>query len=277
MSGGDGPAEARRRPLAGRRVVVTRAAAQAGRLLEALAAAGAEAIALPAIAIVPPADAGPLERAARETAADGYDGHIFTSQNAVAAFFAVSEHVGLRLTRPSGWVCAIGPATARALAKRGWAPEIVPQEFVAESLVAALADRELAGRRILLPRAAGAREVIPRALAARGARVEAVEAYRTVAPAGAEERARALFPAEAGRPRPEAVLFSSSSTARHLAEMLGAEYRQRLRGVLLAAIGPVTAATLRELGLAVGLTAQEFTAEGLAAALAAFYSAAQRK
>lgn len=276
MSPGDGPGGAGR-PLAGRQVVVTRAAAQAGPLLAALRAAGAEPIALPAIAIAPPGDAEPLERAARTAAAGGYDGYIFTSQNAVAAFFAAGERWGLSRAGPRGWVCAIGPATARALGERGWAPDLVPPEFVAESLVAALADRELAGQRILLPRAAGAREVVPRALAARGARVEAVAAYRTVAPAGEAERARELFPADARQARPEAVLFTSSSTARHLAEMLGAEFRERLRGVLLAAIGPVTAATLRELGLSVGLTAEEFTAAGLAAALAAFYGAARQR
>lgn len=262
-----------RPPLAGRRVVVTRAAAQAGDLLAMLEAAGAEAIALPAISIVPPEDPEPLKRAARAAAAEGYDGYIFTSQNAVVAFFDAAEKLGLRLAQPHGWICAIGPATAAALRARGWAPGIVPAEFVAESLVAALADRALRGQRILLPRAMAARNVIPQALGERGARVEAVAAYRTVVPEGAAEQARELFPAAPGASRPGAVLFTSSSTARHLAEMLGADYRRRLRGVLLAAIGPVTAATLTELGLAAGVTAREFTASGLCAALAAHFAA----
>ncbi|MGH9490081.1 MAG: uroporphyrinogen-III synthase [Terriglobales bacterium] len=259
-------------PLAGRRVVVTRTPEQSGELAKALAAAGAEVLPLPTIAIEPPADRAPLEEAVREAAADRYDGYIFTSQNGVGAFFAAAETLGRKLPKPAGWVCAIGPATARALAERGWEADIVPGAFVAESVAAALEGRVVAERRILLPLAAAARRVIPEALAARGARVEVVEAYRTVAPAGAEARARELFPAEAGRKRPDAVLLTSSSTARHLAAMLGDEYRQRLRGVLLAAIGPVTAATLAALGLTAGLVAEEFTARGLVTALARHYS-----
>ncbi|MGH9534174.1 MAG: uroporphyrinogen-III synthase [Terriglobales bacterium] len=259
-------------PLLGRRVVVTRAAAQARELTAQLEAAGAEVLALPVISIAPPADAAPLRRAVRRASQAGYDGYIFTSQNGVDAFFAAAAEAGLRLAGPHGWVGAIGSATARRLRENGWAADIVPPEFVAESVVAALAGRELAGQRILLPRAAAARDVIPQALTARGARVEVVAAYQTVAPAGAAERAQALFPPPPA-PHPDAVLLTSSSTARNLAALLGGDYRQRLAGVLMAAIGPVTAATLRELGLQPGVVAGEFTAAGLAATLVAHYRA----
>lgn len=271
-------------PLRGRRIVVTRAAEQAPDLLAHLQSAGATAISLPTIAFAPPVDPGPLLGAIRGAAAGSYHGYIFTSQNGVDAFFTAAAEQGIALPAPASvpsvhaaastpWICAIGPATARRLAARGWPPTILPAEFVAESVVAALSARPLRGQRILLPRAAVARDVLPQALAARGARVDVVAAYRTVFPAGAESRARELFPPPPAAGRPDAVLFTSSSTARHLAALLGDDYRRRLSGVLLAAIGPVTAATLEELGLTAGLVAPEFTAAALAAALIAHYAA----
>lgn len=268
-------------PLRGRRIVVTRAAEQAPDLLAHLQSAGATAISLPTIAFAPPVDPGPLLEAIRGAAAGAYDGYIFTSQNGVDAFFTAAAEQGIALPIPAAptsaatapWICAIGPATARRLAARGWPPTILPAEFVAESVVAALSARPLRGQRILLPRAAVARDVLPQALAARGAQVDVVAAYRTVFPAGAESRARELFPPPPAAGRPDAVLFTSSSTARHLAALLGDDYRRRLSGVLLAAIGPVTAATLQDLGLAAGLVAPEFTAAALAAALMTHYAA----
>ena len=268
-------------PLRGRRIVVTRAAAQARELLAQLQSAGATAISLPTIAFAPPADREPLLQATRHAAACDYDGYIFTSQNGVDAFFAAAAEQGIALPVPTSvrasasnpWICAIGPATARRLAAHGWPPTILPAEFVAESVIAALSSQSLRGRRILLPRAAAARDVIPAALVSRGAQVDVVAAYRTISPAGAESRARELFPPPPAAVRPDAILFTSSSTARHLAALLGGDYRRRLSGVLLAAIGPVTAAALKELGLSVGLVAPEFTAAGLSAALIAHYAA----
>jgi uroporphyrinogen-III synthase len=268
-------------PLRGRRIVVTRAAEQAPDLLAHLQSAGATAISLPTIAFAPPVDPGPLLEALRGAAAGSYDGYIFTSQNGVDAFFSAAAEQKIALPIPAAptsaatapWICAIGPATARRLAARGWPPTILPAEFVAESVVAALSARPLRGQRILLARAAVARDVIPEALVSRGAQVDVVAAYRTVFPAGAESRARELFPPPPAAGRPDAVLFTSSSTARHLAALLGDDYRRRLSGVLLAAIGPVTAATLQDLGLAAGLVAPEFTAAALAAALIAHYAA----
>ncbi len=268
-------------PLRGRRIVVTRAADQARELLAQLQSAGATAISLPTIAFAPPANPEPLLQAIRGAAAGSYDGYIFTSQNGVDAFFTAAAEHGIALPAPASvhaaastpWICAIGPATARRLAARGWPPTIVPAEFVAESVVAALSARPLRGQRILLPRAAAARDVIPEALVSRGAQVDVVAAYRTISPAGAESRARELFPPPPAAGRPDAVLFTSSSTARHLTALLGDDYRRRLSGVLLAAIGPVTAAALEELGLTAGLVAPEFTAAALAAALIAHYAA----
>lgn len=254
------------KPFAGRRIVVTRAREQASAVLSALRAAGAEAISLPTIAFAPPADWAPLDAALARLAE--YDGLIFTSANGVRAFFGRGQALGLAPARPArGWLCAIGPATAAALGEQGWRADIIPADYVAEGVAAALAGRELRGRRILLPRAAAARDALPRALAAAGAEVEVVAAYRTELPARARAHARRLFPAAPG-PRPDTVLFTSSSTAENLARLLGEDYRERLAGVLLASIGPVTSATLRRLGLEAGIEAREFTADGLLAALA---------
>ena len=254
------------KPFAGRRIVVTRAREQASGVLSALRAAGAEAISLPTIAFAPPAEWAPLDAALARLAE--YDGLIFTSANGVRAFFRRGQALGLAPARPArAWLCAIGPATAAALAEQGWRADIIPADYVAEGVAAALAGRELRGRRILLPRAAAARDALTRALAAAGAEVDVVAAYRTELPARARAQARRLFPAGPG-PRPDTVLFTSSSTAENLARLLGEDYRERLAGVLLASIGPVTSATLRRLGLEAGIEAREFTTDGLLAALA---------
>lgn len=253
-------------PLAGKRIVVTRSARQSSTLADLLRAAGAEPILLPTIEIVAPEQWAPLDLAIQSVGQ--YDGVIFTSVNGVEFFFGRAADLAITPERkPGAWVCAIGPSTARELETRGWAPDVVPEKYVAESLVEALSKQRIAGQRILVPRAAVARDVIPVELAARGALVMLVEAYQTVRPEQSEQMAAELFPFPANGRHPDAVLFTSSSTARNFAELLGDDYRQRLEGVLLAAIGPVTSATLRELGLEVGVEASEYTIPGLVAAL----------
>ena len=128
------------------------------------------------------------------------------------------------------------------------------------------------GKKILFPRAAAGRELIPDELTRRGAAVTLVEAYRKIAPEESRGPARELFPAE-GAPQAEAVVFSSSSTARHLAELLGPDYRRRLQGVVLAAIGPVTRRTLEGLGLPVAVEAAEASSAEMARALAEYWHA----
>lgn len=257
-------------PLQGRRVVVTRSARQSSVLSELLREAGAEPILLPTIEIVPPSDWAPLDLALQSAAQ--YDGIIFTSVNGVEFFFRRAAERGIIPQRRSGaWVCAIGPATARELEQHGWKPDVIPSEYVAESLIEALSRQRIAGQRILVPRAAVARDVIPVELAARGATVMLVEAYRTLRPAHAKELAAHLFPVAGDEARPDAVLFTSSSTARNFAGLLGDDYLQRLEGILLAAIGPVTAATLRDLGLTVTVEAREYTIPGLVAALTEYW------
>lgn len=259
-----------RDPLTGKRIVVTRSARQSSALSDHLRKAGAEPILLPTIAIVPPEQWAPLDLAIQSVAQ--YNGIIFTSVNGVEFFFGRAAELGLTpQRRPDAWICAIGPATARELERHGWTPDVVPERYVAESLVEALSRRHIAGQRILVPRAAVARDVIPVELAARGAFVMLVEAYQTVRPAESQRIATELFPRAPGISHPDAVLFTSSSTARNFAELLGDDYRERLRNVQLAAIGPVTSATLRDLGLTVAIEAREYTIPGLVEALREYW------
>ncbi len=254
------------RPLFGRRIVVTRARAQAAGLADALEAHGAEVILFPTIALAPPDDAAPLARAV--AAAAGYDWMFFTSVNGVRAFFTAFAAAGRDIrTLHRVRLGAIGPETAAELERRLLRPELVPEEFRAEGLVQALDGHPLAGACVLLPRAAGARAVLPDALRARGATVDEVIAYRAVEPAGAdvEGLAAALAAGDV-----DAITFTSSSTVRHFVSMLGpariAKLAQRAKP-LVACIGPVTADTAAELGLRVGVVPPSYTTLALADAL----------
>jgi uroporphyrinogen III methyltransferase/synthase len=259
-----------RKPLFGWRVLVTRPRGQEHGLSRALRDAGAEPIAIPTIRIAPPEDPGPLRRAAHQ--AGDYDAVVFTSANGVGAFFGALAETGgdaRRLGRAR--VAAIGPATAEALADRGVRADVVPAEFRGEAAAAAiladLGDRAR-GARVLLPRALVAREVLPEVLRGAGARVDVVPAYRTLGPDAADaERLRSLLAAR----EVDAVTLTSSSTAERLCEALGGPgpAAAALDGVTLASIGPITTATAERLGLRVAVSAAEYTAPGLLAALEA--------
>lgn len=248
------------RPLSGKRVVVTRARAQAADFIAWLETQGAEAIAFPTIRIVAPADPKPLAAAA--TRAGDYDWIVFTSVNGVEHFWAALSEAGLGTRALAGVrLAAIGPATADALAAHGVLADVVPQEYVAEAVVAAVtAAADVRGARILLPRAAEARDVLPDELRAAGGSVDDVEAYRTVAESGdaAAEMERRLRAGEI-----DVVTFTASSTVRGFVDSVGTE----IAGAIVACIGPITAGTARELGLDVAVVAEEHTIPGLEAAL----------
>ncbi|MDP2997442.1 MAG: uroporphyrinogen-III synthase [Bryobacterales bacterium] len=244
-------------PLAGRRMVITRAEGQGGEFAAKLRALGAEVIEFPTISIRPAADFAPLDAAIARLGE--YDWLIFTSANGVR-FFAERLNAPPRELRVK--VCAIGPATRRAVEELGLKVDIVPREYVAESLVEAFAGEDLSGKRVLLPRAAVARDVAPEALRARGALVDVVEAYRTVIPEDAAERAREIF----GVRKPDWITFTSSSTVKNFLEAAG---REALTGVRVASIGRVTSHTLREHGVAVDVEARVYTTDGLIEAIIA--------
>jgi uroporphyrinogen III methyltransferase/synthase len=158
-------------------------------------------------------------------------------------------------------VCAIGPATRAAVEAQGRAVDLVPDEYVAESLVEAFSAYDLAGKRILLPRAAVARDLVPAELARRGARVDVVEAYRTAVPADLARRTREIF---FGERKPDWITFTSSSTVMNFVQAAGGA---ALEDVQVASIGPVTSATSRQAGLTVAVEASPYTVDGLVDAI----------
>ena len=246
-----------RRPLFGKRVLVTRARAQASKLTEGLEALGASCLEVPAIRIAEPSDGGAALRAAIAHIAD-YDWLIFTSANGVEHFFRALDAAGKdarALARAK--VAAIGPATAAALAACGIRADCVPGEYRAEAVVEALKGDVRSGTRVLLARAEEAREVLPESLKALGAEVDIVAAYCTrQAEADGAALARKLADGEI-----DIVTFTSSSTVKNLCAILGSA--EPLRHARCVAIGPITAKTCEALGVKLAAVAEEYTIEGL--------------
>jgi uroporphyrinogen-III synthase len=247
------------KPLSGNRVLVGRAAKQASALSDLLRNQGAKVIEIPFIEIKPPSSFAPLDGALRKL--HTYDWLVLTSVNGVEVFFSRLEKIdstdlsGLR-------VAAIGPATRDAIEREGLRVQVMPREYVAEAVVKSLRAK-VKGKRVLLVRAKAARDVIPRELRKAGARVDVVEAYQTVVPRRSGAKLKALL-ADPKR-RPDAITLTSSSTVRNFVQLAG---RAQVKGILLASIGPVTSATLREYGLEMGVQAREYTMQGLVEALA---------
>lgn len=262
-----GPARPPFRPLAGRRIAVTRAREQAGDLVRALEALGAAVVCAPTIRIEPLRDLAPLRDALTRIAA--YSWIVFTSQNTVHIVCDALVGWGhsprdLATTH----VAAIGPATKEALAARGVRVDVLPDGYVAESLVAALAARgPLRGARVLLPRAETARDALPDGLRARGATVDVIPVYRTVPELGdGPALAREIVDG-----RIDVVTFTSSSTVHAFVRAVGRE-AAGCRRYRAAVIGPITAATAREYGLDIAIEAGEYTTAGLVEALVRHYS-----
>ena len=247
-----------RRPLAGKRVVVTRARAQASALARTLGELGAEVVELPAIRIEPRGDSAEVRRAVHDL--PSYALVCLTSPNGVEVLFEAMSAAGLDARAlANATVAAIGPGTAAALRERGIVADVVPERFVAESLVEALAEVPVKGRPVLLARAAEARDVLPRALRERGAAVDDVALYETVV----EQPEAAAIEAAQGA---DYLTFTSSSTVRNLISALG----ERLpRDARVVSIGPVTSTALREAGLEVDVEAERHDIDGLVAALLA--------
>jgi uroporphyrinogen III methyltransferase/synthase len=263
-----------RRPLHGRRVVVTRARAQASGLAKRLRGLGAEVVELPAIRIEPLLEGEEVQRAA---AAIGEYGLIcLTSPNGAHLLFEALGAAGLDARALAGpekqqvgqgesgvapkagpAVAAIGPGTARALAAHGITADIVPERFVAESLVEALAEVEVSGKRVLIARAADARDVIPEHLSGRGAEVDVVALYETVREEPSPEAVEAAQSADY-------VTFTSSSTVRNLTDALGNRFPSDAR---IVSIGPVTSEAVQGAGLKVDVEAKRHDIEGLVVAL----------
>jgi uroporphyrinogen-III synthase len=254
-------------PLAGQRILVTRPAHQSAEFIAALRALGAEPIAFPTIEIVPIEDTGPLDEAIQQISQSSphrlpvsspqpaYHWLVLTSANGVAAFWERLEAARLDARALAGVkLAAIGPATAAALQQRSILPDLIPEVYTAEGILAAFDQwGSVAGQRFLLARADIARRALAKGLAARGAEVVEIASYRTVPVTGGS-----LPPAA------DVVTFTSSSTVQGYINCLGGRSPEEiLQTSRVVCIGPITAATARELGVPVNAVAEEYTIEGL--------------
>lgn len=266
-----------RRPLHGKRVVVTRARSQASGLAATLRGLGGEVVELPAIRIESRIESDEVQRAVERIGE--YALLCLTSPNGVHLLFDAMRQAGLDARAFGGsskpqqverggssagsgagtTIAAIGTGTAQALAEHGIVADVVPERFVAEALVEALADVDVEGQKVLVARAAEARDVLPDALRERGAEVDVVALYKTVREAPEPEAVEAAQTADY-------VTFTSSSTVRNLIEALGDRF---LRGVRIVSIGPITSETARDAGLEVHVEAERHDVGGLVDALLA--------
>ena len=252
-----------KRPLLGKRIVVTRARAQSSDLIERLSVLGAECLEYPTIMIEPPSDWSDLDTALNHM--DDYSWLIFTSVNGVKFFFdrlfALDKDV--RVLR-NIQTAAIGPATAEELRRFGLKCDILPDSYRAESVVSAFEKVDVAGQNILLPRAAEARPILPEELTKMGARVHEIAVYHTQPVSDHADR----LIEELETKSIDIITFTSSSTVSNFKSLLPADrFSELINGVTIASIGPITTETAEKLGFTVNLTAESYTIPGLVEAI----------
>ena len=260
-------------PLAGRTVVVTRASLQAGAFIAALESYGASVISCPTIEIAEPENYERLDEAIDHLY--GYDWLIFTSANGVAYFLRRLQTRGIGVEELDELkVCAIGEATADKLRDAHVHVDLIPSQAKAEGVFAALSEfaggtEQIHGLNIMIPRAAAGRDYLPKSLEEAGARVDVVTAYRTVLPENLDRgRLSAMLTGSA-----DCIAFMSSSSVKNLALLFDThDLGEKLRGLTIACIGDVTAATAADHGLRVDIQPEETTAAALASAIAEYYS-----
>jgi uroporphyrinogen III methyltransferase/synthase len=254
-------------PLFGKTLVITRPEEQSEAFMQGILERGAEPFLFPVIETVPPEDWGPLDTAIQKL--DSYDGLIFTSVNGVKFFMRRLKEKGKDVRELKGLrLYAIGSKTEQAVNALGINVDVVPEDYVAESLIDSLEKENIKGKKFLLPRAAVARETLPDQLKNRGAEIDVPSAYRTVRPqTDTEELVRRIKEGSI-----HAVTFTSSSTVTHFMDLIGTELKSQLAKVAIACIGPVTAKTAEKAGLKVHIMAEEYTVDGLIAALEKHFS-----
>ncbi len=254
--------------LAGRRIAVTRAPEQAGELARLLEEYGAKVLLCPLVAFERAADSGPLDAALRRLGE--FDWLLFTSQNAVRFFEERRRELEIPLEWGHPRVAAVGPATAKAARELGYDVAFTAEEATGRGLAAGLGEK-VSRRSLLLPRSDHARPDLPQMLSAAGARVTDVVSYCVVPPG--QQGQNALHEVQAGAV--DVVALASPSAFERLAEQLGMEaLRELTRRVALAAIGPVTAAAIRQAGLPVAIVPSKPSAESFVDALAAHFAGA---
>lgn len=257
------------RPLAGKRIVVTRAPEQGREFMEELRGLGAEVISLPLLNFLPAEDTAALDDAIRNLAQ--FDWIIFTSQNAVSFFTKRCGDLGVAVKSVSGGtqIAAVGPVTARAAGMAGYPVHFVSPEAHGAWLAAGLRT-EMKEKRVLLPRSDRARPELPAALRGAGAEVVEVIAYHTAAP----EEAQAETLERIVRGEVDVITCASPSAFERLGVLAGMEQLHGLAArVAFAAIGPVTAEAMRSDGIPVAIEAEEPTSAGFAAAIVKYYAA----
>jgi uroporphyrinogen III methyltransferase/synthase len=256
-----------RKPLAGKRILITRSRDQSSEFVTRLKNFGAEVIEFPTIEIVPPISWERLDQAIHHL--KSYDWIIFTSANGVNFFWQRLLEKGKNHLPSSLKICAIGPATANQLKKREISVDYIPKEYIAEAILKGFEKMAIKGKRILLTRAKKARDILPRGLRKMGAEVDVVEAYRTIKPKGSVRRLRQLLT----NGEIDVITFTSSSTVNHFVEILKKEnLKKLLKGIAIACIGPITTQTAKKWGMKVHIQPKKYTIPDLAQAIVNYFA-----
>lgn len=257
-------------PLFGKRIVVTRARAQASDFIQALSLLGADCIEFPTIQVIPPETWDPVDQAIRDLTT--YDWILFTSINGVTFFLKRLNAAGRDIRDLQGIkIGAIGPKTAGAWEDVGIRVDLMPEEYRAEAVVEAFRQAGVHRTKILIPRAAKAREILPGALREMGAEVDVVPVYRTTRPDDDTGRVKRLLREGAV----DMVTFTSSSTVTNFTGMFDAvspDLQQWMESVTVACIGPITAKTAQDNGFSVTVIPEDYTIQGLTRSIAAYFS-----
>lgn len=256
-----------KRPLFGKKIIVTRSREQASDFSALLEKYGAEPIEFPTIETVPPRDWKEVDRAVKNLSR--YDWAVFTSVNGVKYFTDRLKKQGKDIREFKGIkICAIGPATAKAIEELGIKVDLVPKEYRAEAVIAGLGKNKIKGKRFLLPRAMKAREVLPEEIKRLGGKIDVVPAYRTIKPKEKTDEIRKMFE-EKGI---DVVTFTSSSTVENFAGMFKkGEAAALLQDVAVASIGPITKDTAFSLGIKTDIMPKKYTIPALTEAIAEYF------
>ncbi len=254
--------------LQGKTILITRAREQSSEFAARLREQGADVVEFPTIEIVPPLCWKALDSAIARL--NAYDWIIYTSVNGVSFFL---QRLNEKRNEPgfptSLKVCAIGPATAKELKENGIRVDYTPKEYVAEAIIEGFEKMNVRGKRILLARVKKARDILPKGLKAMGAEVDVVEAYRTLKPKGGSKKLKEIL----AQGKVDVITFTSSSTVNHFIELLGkGDVEEKLKGVTIASIGPVTSRTAREQGLRVHIQPEAYTIPALTEAITRYFA-----
>ncbi len=275
-----------KRPLFGKRVVITRAREQASDFADLLKENGADVIEFPTIEIVPPKKWDDVDKAikrlssphptlSRKGRGNYYDWAIFTSVNGVKYFVERLKKQGKDIRELKGIkICAIGPATAKAIEDLGIKVDFLPKEYRAEAIIEGLGKNRIKGRRFLLPRALKAREILPEEIKRLGGKVDVVPTYRTIKPKEKTDEIRKMFEEK----KIDVVTFTSSSTVENFVGMFKkGEAPGLLNGAVVASIGPITKDTATKLGIKTDIMPEKYTIPALAEEIVEYFKKQEGK